>query len=617
MAQVEAHELERVTIKFAGDSGDGMQLTGTLFSDESALFGNDLATFPDFPAEIRAPAGTVAGVSGFQVQIGAIEVHTPGDEADMLVAMNPAALKANMCNIRKGACIIVDIDSWAEKDLKKAEYDENPLETDKLNDYQVIQAPITSLTRECLKDFDLDMKMKDRSKNMFALGMAFWLYNRPLEYTEKYIANKFKKKPVIVEANLKVLQSGYDFAQTIEAFVSNYKVAPASIEPGTYRQISGNLAVAMGMVAAGEKSGRKVFLGSYPITPASDILHDLSKFKEFGVRTVQAEDEIAAICMSIGAAFAGDLAVTTTSGPGLDLKAEALGLAIMMELPLVVVDVQRGGPSTGLPTKTEQSDLMLAMYGRHGESPAPVIAASTPGNCFDFCFEASRIALEYMTPVIFLTDGYIANGSEPWVVKNAEDLPEIKTKLISADTDGKYLAYKRDEHTFVREWAIPGMPGLEHRLGGLEKQDKTGNVSYDPQNHEFMSKIRAEKVARIAEAIPEQKLIGKDSGDLLVVSWGGTYGSMLTAVTEMQAEGKKISLAHFNYINPLPRNTKDILKSFKQVVVCELNLGQFFKYLRSEFPEIELQKFNKMQGLPFMIGELKWHFESLLSGGLS
>ncbi|MCP5464125.1 MAG: 2-oxoacid:acceptor oxidoreductase subunit alpha [Deltaproteobacteria bacterium] len=615
MAQqaVETHELERVTIKFAGDSGDGMQLTGTLFSDESALIGNDLATFPDFPAEIRAPAGTVAGVSGFQVQIGAVEIHTPGDEADALVAMNPAALKANLSRIRKGAIVVVDKDSWEERDLKKADYDHDPLQTDVIESYQLVQAPITSLTRETLKDFEMDTKQKDRCKNMFALGMMFWVYGRSFDNTEKYIKQKFAKKPKVVEANLKVLHAGYSYAQTIELFGSTYKVAPASIEPGTYRQISGNKSTVLGMLAASVKSGLDIFLGTYPITPASDILHELSKYKEFGAKTVQAEDEIAGIAMAIGAAFGGDLAFTTTSGPGLALKGEALGLAIMVELPLVVINVQRGGPSTGLPTKTEQSDLLQALYGRHGESPCPVIAASTPGNCFDFAFEAGRIALEHMTPVVYLTDGYLANGSEPWLIPDVNTLPEIKVQKAK-EGDANYLPYDRDEETLVRKWAIPGMKGLAHRIGGLEKQDKTGNVSYDPQNHEFMCKVRAEKVARIANDIPDQKIIGEESGDLLVVGWGGTYGSLLTAVTELQKQGKKISLAHFNYINPLPKNTGDIFKNFKKIVVCELNLGQFQKYLSETF-DYDFLKFNKIQGLPFMIGELKWRFESILSGG--
>jgi 2-oxoglutarate/2-oxoacid ferredoxin oxidoreductase subunit alpha len=604
-------DIEKVTIKFAGDSGDGMQLTGTLFSDESALFGNDLATFPDFPAEIRAPAGTVAGVSGFQVQIGAVEIHTPGDEADALVAMNPAALKANLKALRKGATIIVDSDAWTERDLKKAEYEVDPIGTKSLDGYQVVPTGITSMTRESLKDFEMDTKNKDRCKNMFALGMMFWLYNRSLENTEKFLKQKFAKKPKIVDANITVLQAGYSHASAIQLFTSNYKVKAADISPGVYRQMSGNKATALGLIAAAVKSDRELFLGSYPITPATDILHELAKYKEFGVKTVQAEDEIAAICMSIGASYAGDLAVTTTSGPGLALKGEALGLAVITELPLVVVDVQRGGPSTGLPTKTEQSDLMIALNGRHGESPCPVIAASTPGNCFNYAFESARLAMKYMTPVLLLTDGYLANGSEPWLIPDADSLPEIEVKKPHK-IDGKFFSYKRDENTLARDWASPGMAGFEHRIGGLEKHEKTGNVSYDPENHEFMCKVRTEKVARMVEDIPLQEVVGEESGDLLVVGWGGTYGALLTAATELREEGKAISLAHFNYINPLPKNTKEIFGRFKKIVVCELNLGQFQRHLTSLFPEFEFHKYNKMQGLPFMIGELKWHFESLL-----
>lgn len=613
-AAAETHSLDRVTIKFAGDSGDGMQLTGMLFSDESALFGNDLATFPDFPAEIRAPIGTVAGVSGFQVQIGAVEIHTPGDEADALVAMNPAAFKANIAHARKGAVIVVDQDSWTQKDLEKAEYTGDPLESTIMEDYQIVKTSITTMTREALAGFDMDMKLKDRCKNMFALGMIFWLYNRPIENTERYLNEKFKNKPDIMKANITALEAGYTHAQAIELFASNYKIAPAKVKPGEYRQISGNKATALGFVAASVQSGRDLFLGSYPITPASDILHELAKYKEFSVKTVQAEDEIAAICMAIGASYAGDLGLTTTSGPGLALKGEALGLAISTELPLVVVDVQRGGPSTGLPTKTEQSDLMQALYGRHGESPCPVIAASTPGNCFNFAFEAARLAIEFMTPVVYLTDGYLANGSEPWIVPDAKSLSQIKPR-VPGKTELPFLPFKRDEKTLTRQWAIPGMAGFEHRIGGLEKQDKTGNVSYDPDNHELMCKVRAEKVARIADFIPQQKIIGKDRSDLLVVGWGGTYGALLTAVTELQKAGHSISLAHFNYMNPLPKNTGDVLRSGKKAVVCELNLGQFHRHLQANFPDVTLHKFNKIQGMPFMIGELKWHFESLLTGG--
>ncbi len=609
------HALERVTIKFAGDSGDGMQLTGSMFSEESAIFGNDLATFPDYPAEIRAPAGTVAGVSGFQVQIGSVEVHTPGDMSDALVAMNPAAFKANIRHVRKGATILIDEDAWTQSELEMAEMPEDPLTDDLKSSYQVIKTPITTLTREALAKTKLDTKAKDRCKNMFALGVMFWLFSRPLQNTEKYLKKKFIKKPDIVEANLLTLRAGYNYAQTIELFSCNYKVQPAEIESGTYRQITGNHAAALGIIAASIKAGRDAFLGSYPITPASEILHELSRYKEFGAKTVQAEDEIGGICMSIGASYVGDLAFTTTSGPGLSLKAEALGLAVIAELPLVVINVQRGGPSTGLPTKTEQSDLMQALYGRHGECPVPVVAASTPSNCFDYTFVAAKMAVEHMTPVILLTDGFLGNGSEPWLIPDIESLPKIKS-ILPKKTKDDYLPYKRDEKTLVREWCVPGTPGLAHRIGGLEKEDRTGNVSYVPQNHEFMIRARAEKVARVIDDVPDQKLVGDDSGDLLVVSWGGSFGSMLTAVSELRAEGESVSLAHFHYLYPLPKNTGEIFKRFKKIVVCELNLGQLHLHLSSQYRDIDFLKFNKIQGQPFMITELKWQFTSLLKGGV-
>lgn len=608
-------EIEKVTIRFAGDSGDGMQLTGTLFSDESALFGNDLATFPDYPSEIRAPAGTVAGVSSFQVQIGSVTIHTPGDIIDVLIAMNPAALKSNLSQVRKGGIIIVDKDAWTDADLKKAEYESDPLQDDTLESYKAIAAPITSMTRQALSSTDLDMKAKDRCKNMFALGMMYWLYNRPLTNTETYIRDKFKKKPQIIDANMAVIEAGYDYAQTIEEFESPYQIKPASIKAGLYRQVSGNQSAALGLIAASVCSGRELFLGSYPITPASEILHELSKHKEFNVKTVQAEDEIAGICMAIGASYAGSFAVTTTSGPGLDLKAEALGLAVIAELPLVVINVQRGGPSTGLPTKTEQSDLMLALYGRHGECPVPVIASSTPANCFDYAYEASRLALEHMTPVILLSDGYLANGSEPWRVPDVSELKPITPRIYRGKA-GDYKPYRRDEEKLARDWGVPGTPGLEHRIGGLEKQDVVGSVSYEPKNHERMSKLRAEKVARIANYIPLQEVVGPEKGELLVVGWGGTYGALVTAVTELQEEGKSVSLIHLNYINPLPRNVGNILRSFRKIVVCELNLGQLHKYLLSQFPMTQASKYNKIQGQPFTVGELKTHFESLLRGEL-
>jgi 2-oxoglutarate ferredoxin oxidoreductase subunit alpha len=604
-------ELDKVVIKFAGDSGDGMQLTGTQFTDTSALLGNDLATFPDFPAEIRAPQGTVAGVSGFQVHIGNTEINTPGDVADVLIAMNPAALKANKNWIKDGGTIIVNIDSFGKRDIEKAGYENNPLEDGSFEGYNLIQAPITSLTREVLKDSGLDGKSIVRSKNMFALGIVYWMFSRPMEQTENFLKKKFAKKPEIVEANIKVLHAGYNFAETIEALPSSYTILKADIEKGTYRNIMGNQATAWGFIAAAEKAGKELFLGSYPITPASDILHELAKHKNLGVKTFQAEDEIAAICSAIGASFAGALAITTTSGPGLALKGEALGLAMITELPLIVVNVQRGGPSTGLPTKTEQSDLFQALYGRNGESPIVVIAASTPGNCFDWAYEASRIALEHNTPVVLLSDGYLGNGAEPWKIKSVKDMQDI-TPLIAKEGED-YQPYARSDEKLARKHAIPGTVGLEHRLGGLEKDNLTGDVSYDPENHETMCRIRAEKVEKIAGFIPKQKVFGEKKGDVLVVGWGGTYGHLYSSVKELRLYGKDISLTHFNYINPLPKNTADIFKNFKTIVVCEINKGQFVNYLRMKLPEFKFVQFNRVQGLPFKTTELKEHFNTLLS----
>jgi 2-oxoglutarate ferredoxin oxidoreductase subunit alpha len=592
-------DLEKVVIKFAGDSGDGMQLTGTQFTDTSALLGNDLATFPDFPAEIRAPQGTVAGVSGFQIHIGRIDINTPGDIADVLVAMNPAALKANKNWIKKGGTIIVNIDSFTKKDLEKAGYEASPLDDNSFEGFNIIQAPITKLTREALKDSGLDGKSVGRSKNMFALGIVYWMFNRPMEQTEKFLQNKFVKSPELVAANIKVMHAGYNFANTIEALPSSYTVLSANLKEGTYRNIMGNQAIAWGFLAAAERANKQLFLGSYPITPASDILHELAKHKNLGVKTFQAEDEIAGICAAIGASFTGSLAITTTSGPGFALKAEALGLAVMTELPLVVVDVQRGGPSTGLPTKTEQSDLMQALYGRNGESPVIVLASSTPANCFDWAYMASKITLEHNTPVVLLSDGYLGNGAEPWKIKSIEDMPSIKPLLAMEGEE--YQPYARDEKTLARKLALPGTKGLEHRLGSLEKEDITGNVSYDPENHEKMSYIRAEKIRRIAELIPEQEVFGEKQGDVLVVGWGGTHGSLYSAVDNLQKEGESIALCQFNHINPLPKNTADILNNYKTIVVCELNSGQFANYLRINF-----------QGIIFTTSELEAHFKSLL-----
>lgn len=606
--------LEAVVVRFAGDSGDGMQLTGTQFSDTSAMFGNDVATFPNYPAEIRAPQGSLYGVSGFQVHIGSVEISTPGDNVDLLVAMNPAGLKTNIHAVKPGYTIIVDTDAFTKKNLDKAQYESNPLEDDSLENFQVIEVSMTSLTKEALKDVEgLDNKSITRSKNMFALGMVYWMYDRSTEHTIEFFNKKFKSKPALIEANTKVLNAGFYFAETLELIPNAYTVAPAKMPPGIYRIIMGNTATAWGFLAAAEKSGLDLFLGSYPITPASDILHELVKHKHFGVKALQAEDEIAGITSAIGASFAGDLAITTTSGPGLALKGEALGLAMMLELPLVVVDVQRGGPSTGLPTKTEQSDLLQAMYGRNGESPVIVIAASTPANCFNFAYEASKLTLEHMTPVILLTDGYIANGSAPWKIQTVSEMPDINPRTISKAKEG-WNPYDRDDDTLARDWAIPGTPDMEHRVGGLEKDKVTGQVSYIPENHEYMTHIRAEKIRRVQNYIPELKTEFAQEGDLLVIGWGGTYGTLYAAVKELKQEGiTSVGLAHFNYINPLPRNTEEVLNRFNKVVVCELNTGQFASILKMQFGKIEIEKFNKIQGLPFGNTELIEKFKELIS----
>ena len=608
---LDRQSLKQVVIRFVGDSGDGMQLTGTQFSSTSALLGNDIATFPNYPSEIRAPQGSIYGVSGFQVHIGENAIYTPGDDVDVLVAMNPAALKTNFKSVPVGKTIIVDIDSFNSKNISKAGYENNPLTTEELDSYRVIEAPITSLTAEAIKEVGLEKSAADKSKNMFALGMVYWMFSRPLGHTEEFIRDKFKKNEKVVDANIRALKAGYNYAQTLELMPSPFVVLPAKMKQGTYRILNGNIATAWGFMAAAEKSGLQLFLGSYPITPASDILHELTNHLHFGVLAFQAEDEIAGISSALGAAFTGALAITTTSGPGLALKGEAIGLAVMTELPLVIVNVQRGGPSTGLPTKTEQSDLFQALYGRSGESPLIVIAASTPENCFDYAYEASKLALEHMTPVILLTDGYIANGSAPWKVKKVEDMPEIITRKI--DTyDGQYEPYRRDEKTLARTWAVPGTPGLEHRIGGLEKEDITGNVSSDPENHEVMSKIRQEKVNRVANYIPELEVEGVDTGDLLVVGWGGTYGSLYTAVNSINENGYKVGLAHFNYINPLPKNTAEVFSRFKKIIVCELNMGQFHAFLNFQLPQFEYLKHNKIQGLPFSVIELTSKFKQIL-----
>ena len=604
-------QVNAVVIRFVGDSGDGMQLTGMQFTDTSAMFGNDVSTFPNYPSEIRAPQGSLYGVSGFQVHIGSVEISTPGDDLDLLVAMNPAGLKTNLSALKPGHTIIVDTDSFSKKNLQKAEYETNPLEDGSLDNYRVIEVAMTSLTKESLKDLGLDNKSVVRSKNMFALGMVYWMYGRDMNYTLDFFAKKFKSKPIVAEANSKVLKAGFYFAETLELIPNSYSILPSTMPKGTYRIVNGNTATAWGFLAAAEKSGLELFLGSYPITPATDILHELVKHKHFGVKVFQAEDEIAGVTSSIGAAFAGDLAITTTSGPGLALKGEAIGLAMITELPLVIVNVQRGGPSTGLPTKTEQSDLLQAMYGRNGESPVIVIAASTPENCFDYAYEASKLALEHMTPVILLTDGYIANGSEPWKIKSINEMPAIKNMIINK-TSESWHPYDRDNDSLARSWAIPGTPGLEHRIGGLEKDKVTGNVSHDPLNHEYMTNIRAEKVKRVENYIPDLKPEFDQEGDLLVVGWGGTYGSLHSAVRLLNHEGFKVGHTHFNYINPMPKNTAEVFSKFKKIIVCELNKGQFSFILKGKFHQFEFAQYNKVQGLPFSVTDLVAKFKNLI-----
>ena len=612
MENLNAKELKDVVIRFSGDSGDGMQLTGTLFSNTSALIGNGISTFPDYPAEIRAPQGTVAGVSGFQVHIGAGKVTNPGDYCDVLVAMNPAALKANRKWLKKDATVIIDGDTLTEDNIKKAGYATlDPIEELGLEGYNVVIPDITSMTRAALADMGLDNKAVVKCKNMFALGICFYIYNRPEDYAKRYIDEKFaKKNPAVAEANKRAIDAGYYYAANTHQFANTYKVEAAPLEKGTYRSINGNVATAWGFCAASEKSGLPLFCGSYPITPATVILEELAKRKDLGVKTVQAEDEIAGICTSIGAAYAGNFAVTTTSGPGLSLKSEALGLAVMAELPLVVVDVQRGGPSTGLPTKTEQSDLMQALYGRNGECPAVVIAASSPSDCFHYAFMASKIAMEHMTPVILLTDGFIANGSEPWRIPSMADYPTICPPIVEK-CEGDFMPYVRNEK-LARGWAFPGKEGLEHRIGGLEKDCLKGTISYDPANHQEMTRTRAKKVALVADELPTPEVMGEKDADVLVIGWGGTRGHLQTAVSELQEEGKSISLLHFNYLNPMPHGVEELLKDHKKIVVCELNEGQFASYLRQMFQNFTFEQYNKTEGQPFTIVELKDKFNSLL-----
>jgi 2-oxoglutarate ferredoxin oxidoreductase subunit alpha len=609
--------LQDVVIKFAGDSGDGMQLTGSQFTNNTALLGIDLATFPDFPAEIRAPQGTLPGVSGYQLRFSSDRVFTPGDECDVLVAMNAAALKANLRGLKKGGKIIANTDGFDTKNLRLANYPDgvNPLDDDSLSNYEVYRMDVTKMTREALKDIQMGTKEKDRAKNMFVLGFLYWMYNRDMENTIQFLTEKFGKKQEILDSNVKALQAGYNFGDTTETFTTRFKVEKAKMETGTYRSIMGNQALAFGLIAASQKSGLPIFLGTYPITPASDILHELSKHKSFGIRTFQAEDEIAGITSAIGASYGGLLGITTTSGPGMALKGEAMGLAVMLEIPLLIINIQRGGPSTGLPTKTEQSDLMQAYYGRNGECPMPIISASTPSDCFDAAYEAVRIAVQHMTPVILLSDGYIANGAEPWRFPQSDDLAsiEVKFKTELGEDEEKYLPYLRDEK-LVRPWAIPGTPGLEHRIGGLEKQNITGNVSYDPENHQLMVKIRQEKVDKIAEYIPEQTLdSGPEKGKVLILGWGSTYGAIKSAVAELQAEGHAVSHAHLRYMRPFPRNLGAMLKNFDHILIPEINNGQLIKIIRDQFL-VDAKGYNKIMGIPITKTELVMKLHEILGG---
>ncbi len=603
--------LEEVVVRFSGDSGDGMQLAGNIFSNVSAGLGDEISTFPDYPAEIRAPQGTLGGVSGFQVHIGR-GVHTPGDLADVLVAMNPAALKTNARYVKKGGVVIIDEDSFKASDLEKAAYTtDDPIREVGLSHAQIVPVPITQMVKDSLADSGLDNKAIVRCKNMFALGLICWLFERPLEQAQHLLKNKFAKKPAIYEANAKVMGDGYNYGHNIHASVSTYRVETAVIKPGIYTDVNGNTATAWGLIAASERSGLPLFLGSYPITPATDILHELAKRKDLGVKAIQVEDEIAGVCTAIGASFAGNLAVTSTSGPGLALKSEGIGLAVMAELPLVIIDVQRGGPSTGLPTKTEQTDLLQALYGRNGESPVVVVAASTPTNCFDMAFQAAKIALEHMTPVILLTDGFIGNGSSAWRIPDMDEYPEIHPNYVTPEQQGSWKAYDRNEKE-VRYWARPGVEGFMHRLGGLEKDYKTSAISTDPVNHERMVLARQKKIDNIAYEIPALEVQGNPDADLLVVGWGGTYGHLYSAVEEMNAQGKPVALAHFNYINPLPANAEEVIRRYKRVVVCELNNGQFASYLSGKISGVNFLRYNKVQAQPFMVSELIEHFSTLL-----
>jgi 2-oxoglutarate ferredoxin oxidoreductase subunit alpha len=612
LSRIKPEKIDRAVIRFAGDSGDGMQITGSQFTNTVALYGNDIATFPDFPAEIRAPAGTLPGVSGYQLHFSSSDVYTPGDAVDVLIAMNPAALKVNIGDLKANGILIVNSDSFKETDLRKAQMTSNPLEDHSLDKFRLFPVELERLTRAALEHLGLDAKSMDRCKNFFALGMCYWLYNRSMDSTVRWIQDKFKNKPLLVEANKLAMKAGYSYCEATEAFQISYEIPPAQLAPGVYRNLSGNQALALGFITASQKSGLRLFQGSYPITPASDILHELSQYKDFGVMTFQAEDEIAAITSAIGAAYAGALAITTTSGPGMALKTEALGLAVAVEIPLVVCDIQRGGPSTGLPTKTEQADLLQALFGRNSEAPIPVIAPATPSDCFWAALEASRIALKYMVPVIVLSDGYLANGAEPWRIPDISEIPDFPVQFAREKNSASgYLPYKRDPQTLARPWAVPGTPGLEHRVGGLEKQDVTGNINYEPLNHENMVRIRAAKVAAVAQDIPDIEPSGDPQGDLLIVAWGSTHGAITAAVNAQRAEGRKIGHLHLRHLNPLPSNLGDVIKRYKQVLVPELNMGQLLWLLRAKFL-VDAVGLNKIQGRPFKQNELEQKIEEML-----
>jgi 2-oxoglutarate ferredoxin oxidoreductase subunit alpha len=605
-------QLDQVTIRFAGDSGDGMQLTGGRFTSETAALGNDLSTLPDFPAEIRAPAGSLPGVSGFQLHFADHDILTPGDAPNVLVAMNPAALKTNLKDLPKGGTLIVDKDAFTQRNLDKAGYTANPLEDGSLDEYRLHAVGLTSMTIEALKEFEVSKREAERSKNMFALGLMSWLYHRPTEGTIAFLEKKFAAKPAIADANITAFKTGYAYGETTEDFAVSYEVKPAKLPPGVYRNVTGNQALSMGLIAAGVKSGLPLFLGAYPITPASEILENLSRHKHFGVRTLQAEDEIAAVGAALGASFGGALGVSTSSGPGVVLKSETIGLAVTLELPLLILDIQRAGPSTGMPTKPEQADLLMVLFGRNAESPVPVLAASTPGDCFDTALEAARIALKYRTPVFLLSDAYLANGSEPWLIPDVDSLPDISTEFATLpNVDGTFLPYLRDADTLARPWAVPGTPGLEHRIGGLEKEDGTGNVSYDPDNHDKMVRLRARKVAGIAADIPELEVDDPDGAGLLVLGWGGTYGSIAAAVRRVRKAGGNVAQAHLRYLNPFPRNTGDVLRRYERVLVPEMNLGQLLKLVRAEFL-VDAVGYNRVRGAPFTSAELAEAIEAML-----